>query len=620
MKTTVEQYFPSGIFGHHVSLRGLFIFLVFVSSSLFSQNTSYHSVVDSLEKELAKTEGHDARLKILSDMLRNTIFNDLDEAYQITERFETEATLSGDSTEMARSKNFYGMIAGFAGDNFRAISAYEEALEWYQALKDTFMIGMMYNNLGSAYEFEADRETSIRYFKMAQEYFARTGNVDWIVYTKFNLAGQYLASERMLEARALLLEVLPYFEEQEDYDNLSEVYLSLAECKKELESLDAAIPYIEKIEPLLEYLDISSEIRFRNLKCVLMSDMGDYSAAEAQCLKACELSLGYGMNKLVMDSYENTYLLYKIQGKYQEALTYHERLQELGDSTLTEMMDDQVVNLMTKYEVREKSKEIELKDKELEQSKNLRNLFIMLLGVIGLLLLVSILFTRSKIRSNNRLSKQKLVTEKSLADKELLLREIHHRVKNNMQVISSLLSIQSRDIKDEKALKAVNDSRNRVRAMALIHQSLYTEDDLKGIRTQEYITKLSNSLFSSYRVDVDRVKLEMDVDEMVIDVDSIVPIGLIINELMTNSLKYAFPDERKGTITIIMKEVPEGLRLEVADDGIGIPPERQAASEESFGMKMLKAFSKKLDAEWEIQSQEGTRMTMLIKSYKGVAA
>lgn len=611
---------PLGIFFRQRALTGLIFAFLMVSLSISAQNTSYLAVIDSLEHELSITEHYDARLKILSDMLKNTIFNDLDKAYDFAERFEDEAILSGDSTEIARSKNFYGMIAGFAGDNFRAIAAYEDALEWYEMLKDTFMIGMMYNNLGSAYEFEADRETSIRYFKLAQEYFARMGNVDWIVYTKFNLAGQYLASERMLEARALLLEVLPYFEEQKDYDNLSEVYLSIAECKKELESLDAAIPYIEKIEPLIDYLDISSEIRFRNLKCILMSDLGDFRAAEEQCLKACELSLNYGMDKLVMESYENTYLLYKGQGKYQEALTYHERLQELGDSTLNEMMDDQVVNLMTKYEIREKSKELELKENELEQSRYQKNLFITLLGVIGLLLFVSVIFTRSKIRGNNRLSKQKLLIEKSLADKELLLREIHHRVKNNMQVISSLLSIQSRDIKDEKALRAVNDSRNRVRAMALIHQSLYTEDDLKGIRTQEYITKLSNSLFSSYRVDVDRIKLEMDVDEMVIDVDSIVPIGLIINELMTNSLKYAFPEQTEGTITVIMKEAPEGLRLEVADDGIGIPPERQAASEESFGMKMLKAFSKKLDAEWEIHSEHGTRVSMLIKSYKGVAA
>ena len=206
------------------------------------------------------------------------------------------------------------------------------------------------------------------------------------------------------------------------------------------------------------------------------------------------------------------------------------------------MKDDQLLNVMTKYEVREKNKELELKEKELKQSTYQKNLFITLLSVIGLLLLMAVLFMRSKIKSNRALSSQKQLVEKSLADKELLLREIHHRVKNNMQVISSLLSIQSRDIKDEVALKAVNDSRNRVRAMALIHQGLYIENDLRGIRTSDYITKLCNSLFSSYRIDADRINLQLYVEDLLIDVDSIVPIGLILNELITNALKYAFPE------------------------------------------------------------------------------
>jgi two-component sensor histidine kinase len=280
------------------------------------------------------------------------------------------------------------------------------------------------------------------------------------------------------------------------------------------------------------------------------------------------------------------------------------------------MKDDQVLNVMTKYEVREKNKELELKEKELLQSTYQKNLFITLLAVIALLMLLALLFTRSKLRSNAALTAQKLLVEKSLADKELLLREIHHRVKNNMQVISSLLSIQSRDITDEVALKAVNDSRNRVRAMALIHQGLYTEEDLRGIKTTEYISKLCNSLFSSYRIDVDRIKLELEVEEILIDVDSIVPIGLILNELITNALKYAFPDDRKGNIRIHIKELEEGLQLIVSDDGIGISGDRILANEDSFGMKMIKAFSKKLNAEWDIQSEKGTTVSMLIRKYK----
>ena len=601
-------------------LRHLYLLLFFSLFHALSFGQSYVATIDSLEQQLSLTKVPDDRLKILSDMLKNTIYNDLDKSFEIVVRFEQEALASGDSAEVARSKNFYGMIAGFAGDHFRAIAAYEEAQEWYRLLQDTFMIGMMYNNLGSAYEFQTDRENSIRYFQLAQGYFQKSGNQDWIFNTKTNIAGQYLASNRMLEARRMLLECEVYYQEKGEKEYLAEVLISLAECARKIDGAEEASPYVEKAGTLLDHLSTASLIRFHLLKCDILTEQMHYEPAEFHCVNANKMAESYGVNPLRMKSYEALYKLNKEKKDFSKALFYHEKLQNISDSTLNEMKDDQVLNVMTKYEVREKNKELELKEKELKQSTYQKNLFITLLSVIGLLLLMAVLFMRSKIKSNRALSSQKQLVEKSLADKELLLREIHHRVKNNMQVISSLLSIQSRDIKDEVALKAVNDSRNRVRAMALIHQGLYIENDLRGIRTSDYITKLCNSLFSSYRIDADRINLQLYVEDLLIDVDSIVPIGLILNELITNALKYAFPESRKGKITVRIKEAVEGLHLEVEDNGIGIPPERQVANEGSFGMKMIKAFSKKLDAEWEVASEKGTKVSLVIKKYKVLRA
>lgn len=595
-------------------IRGSFFLFFTLPISSFSQ--SYIQVLDSLEHELTLTQVPDERLTLLSAMLQNTMYNDLDRSYEIVMRYEKEALGTGDSSEIARSKNFYGMIASVAGDHFRAIAAYEEAQSWYEALKDTFMLGMMFNNLGSAYEFQKDRENSIRYFQLAQGYFQKTGNQDWIFYTKSNIAGQYMVSNRLLEARNTLQECEVYFRQQKQWAYLAEVYISLAECAVGLDGIEKSVPYLEKVEGLLEYLDMASLVRFHILKCDLLIGQGRYSEAEFHGITARSLAEEYGVNKFRMDAYQALYALYKAKGDFERSLQLHERLQDISDSTMTELIEDQLINVMTKYEVREKNKELELKQKELEQSQYQKNLFITLLALIGLLLIGAVWFTRSKIRSTAALSAQKILIEKSLSDKELLLREIHHRVKNNMQVISSLLSIQSRDIKDEKALKAVNDSRNRVRAMALIHQGLYTEDNLRGVRTTEYITKLCNSLFSSYRVDVDRIKLQTNVEDLIIDVDSIVPMGLILNELITNALKYAFPENRKGLIKISLKERDETLFLSVADDGVGIAEERQMANEGSFGMKMIKAFSKKLDAEWEVTSEIGTHVSLIIRKYK----
>ncbi|NNK81348.1 MAG: sensor histidine kinase, partial [Flavobacteriales bacterium] len=329
--------------------------------------------------------------------------------------------------------------------------------------------------------------------------------------------------------------------------------------------------------------------------------------------KGVELAEAFGAQNTRIDAHEAKYEFLKKTAQYEEALRTHELILSLNDSVVNAMKDKELVNMLTKYEIREKEKELQSSNLLLNQRTRSNQLIIVFSGI---LLLVAVVFIISRVRTNRKLTHQNELIEKSLSEKELLLREIHHRVKNNLQVVSSILSIQSRDIKDEEALKAVNESRSRVRSMALIHQDLYGEENMKGINAQSYITKLSNSLFNSYRVDKDKVKLFTEIDDLLIDVDTSVPLGLILNELVTNSLKYAFPDEREGEIHVELKEVKDSLRLTVADNGIGIPDDKKAASEDSFGMKMIKAFSKKLDAKWEVISDKGTTVKLVINNYK----
>ncbi|NNC83685.1 MAG: sensor histidine kinase [Flavobacteriales bacterium] len=340
--------------------------------------------------------------------------------------------------------------------------------------------------------------------------------------------------------------------------------------------------------------------------------MENLQTASSFCDEGIALSNSYGARSKRISAYQAKYEFLKAAGRFKEALNYHEKLLSLNDSVVKAMKDKELMNMFTKYEMREKDQELELSSRLLQQRTS-TNRLILIFG--GGILLGALIFIVSRLRTNRKLRAQKELIEKSLTEKELLLREIHHRVKNNLQVISSILSIQSRGIKDKEALKAVNESRARVKSMALIHQDLYGEDNLKGISAQTYITKLSNSLFNSYRVDTDRVRIETEVEDLLMDVDTSVPIGLILNELVTNSLKYAFPGDRQGEIRVELKEVDDSLRLTVADNGVGIPEEKKAASEDSFGMKMIKAFSKKLDAQWEIITDKGTTVKLVINNY-----
>lgn len=221
---------------------------------------------------------------------------------------------------------------------------------------------------------------------------------------------------------------------------------------------------------------------------------------------------------------------------------------------------------------------------------------------------------RHRHRMVNILSDKNKTIEAALKDRETLLKEIHHRVKNNLQVVSSLLSIQGREITDSKALEAVNESKNRVKSMALIHQYLYGDNDLKSIDMQQYIVQLSKSLFSAYRVDHDLVELCTEVEPIMLDVDTAVPLGIILNELVTNALKYAFPEGRAGTLTVSLKEVNGKLELRVKDDGVG--PDTAHSSDFSFGMKLLNAFKSKLNAEFETKNENGVEAIYTIATYK----
>ena len=150
---------------------------------------------------------------------------------------------------------------------------------------------------------------------------------------------------------------------------------------------------------------------------------------------------------------------------------------------------------------------------------------------------------------SRKVEKQKAVIEKSLDEKEFLLKEIHHRVKNNLQVISSLLNLQSRTVDDEKVQSALNEGRNRVRSMAIIHQNLYQKDNLAGISMSTYLGELSQEIVDSYSVN-QVVNVSLDIEDIHLDVDTAVPIGLIVNELVSNSMKYGFSNQNQGVIKI----------------------------------------------------------------------
>jgi two-component sensor histidine kinase len=200
----------------------------------------------------------------------------------------------------------------------------------------------------------------------------------------------------------------------------------------------------------------------------------------------------------------------------------------------------------------------------------------------------------------------------SLVEKEVLLQEIHHRTKNNMNVICGLLTLQSSYLDDDHTRQIFQETENRIRSMALVHDKLYQSKDLSKIDFGEYITDLANSLMANYQVSKEEISLRLEVENITVNIETAMPGGLIINELITNALKYAFPAERKGTISVSLKKSTDGaIDLRVADDGIGLPPDFDMRNTTSLGMKIITNIAEiQLQGTLELHKDRGTEIRL----------
>ena len=202
----------------------------------------------------------------------------------------------------------------------------------------------------------------------------------------------------------------------------------------------------------------------------------------------------------------------------------------------------------------------------------------------------------------------------SIEEKSMLLKEIHHRVKNNLQIIASLLNLQSRYIRDEQTLAAIRESQNRVKAMALVHEKLYRAEDISHISLEDYVKFLGNGLFQFYDAKSRGIRFQLDIQAVSVDINTAIPLGLIINELISNSLKYAFPEGRKGTVSVTVRQEGMDLTVLYADDGIGIPAELDWKNTQSLGLRLVNTLVDQMDGTVELDRTGGTRFTMLLHS------
>lgn len=254
-----------------------------------------------------------------------------------------------------------------------------------------------------------------------------------------------------------------------------------------------------------------------------------------------------------------------------------------------------------------------MQESELQKSQLLNNLSIW--SLILLLIIIVLLYSRYRLKQRNHAKlelKEKEINQKNinlrhlLDEKEWLLKEIHHRVKNNLQTVISLLNSQSAYLDNDMALSAIKNSQHRIHSMSLIHQKLYNSENISTINMPNYIKELVEYLKDSFSLG-QRIRFEIKIDPLELDVAQAVPLGLILNEAITNSIKYAFPDDRSGMVYITLETIKENLYLmTIADNGIGIDIDFSNKKVNSFGMSLIKGLSDDLEAKFSMENNNGT--------------
>ncbi len=326
--------------------------------------------------------------------------------------------------------------------------------------------------------------------------------------------------------------------------------------------------------------------------------IGNYKEALGYQLETVRLQEKDNDLSNIVENYLHVSDIYEHLGVYKSSLAYHKKALLVRDSIASVKSDEAMSEMLTKYETQKKEATIATQQNEIKEQKKVQWLGAGIVVLLAGLLIFGFISYRSRIRTNKLLSLKN-------AENELLLKEIHHRVKNNLEIVSGLLALQSAQIADPNTKDAMQESQNRVQSIGIVHQKLYQGNNLGAIEMKDYFINLSESILDSFGADK-RVTIECAMDKLDVDIDTAVPLGLIVNELLTNTLKYAFPKDSDGKVLIRLEKRNNNiLHLEVSDNGVGKSGITRGTG---FGDQLVSLLTRQLNGAMKEEIQNGTHI------------
>ncbi|RCR71320.1 histidine kinase dimerization/phosphoacceptor domain -containing protein [Larkinella punicea] len=539
-----------------------------------------------------------------------------------------------------------GVLYNTTGD-FRMATKYGLlALKTAELQNDTTLqLCTIYNRIGINYDDVHDHKQAIHYFLRSLSIARRYNDLSSIGLVGANLGTSYYKSGQYEHAIAFLSKLKKEYTAPDLYFDIrvNSLFLKIYQSKNQYKQ--AQYHYNQLIDQVAQfkkmYPGYLSIILVYPPLIDFLINTHQLDQVPPLLKEHVENAEQMGNKSIIATSHLMQFRLDSAQGHYLTAINHFKIYKSLQDSLYSENKNKEIARLNVEFQTEKIEQQIHLNQKNIQlltsanlaqKSRNEVERNSMVGGAVLLTLLLGLTYNRYRLkqRTNQQLeTKQRLIDQKNqslqevLSDKERLLeerewmlREIHHRVKNNLQVISSMLNSQFDFLNDPTALAAIRESQNRVQVMALIHQKLYQSDNLAQINMREYIHEIVDYLIESF----DRfntIHPQVASVDVQFDVALATPLGLIINEAVTNSLKYAFPQNRPGTIIVTLTAVEEQTyRLIISDDGVGLPAGFDVARSNSLGLTMIRGLSKQIKGKLAITQENGVEINLVFSVAK----
>jgi len=497
---------------------------------------------------------------------------------------------------------------------FKAIALYEE-------LDDQKGVARSYYRMAGIFNAQKDHDRAIQYAKQAleiseQSEHYQTAALAWqILILAYLDTGQL---EKGIEAGNRCIEILTthvkddVFSLARAYGYRGDVWAAMEEYQKSLEDNIKSYGIVE--DEIGAERPAAKTYRYGIGLALYMQEKYQEALPHLEATIEGYTSMGQGNKPRTQELYKQAAHSYFQLGDYKKAY----QNQQLALQVLDTMMQAKVANLeseaLFKYESGKKDQALSEQATMIQQQERIQ--WLGAAFIVALIFFAAILFYY--FRRNKKIASA-LFTKNQ--ENELLLKEIHHRVKNNLQTVSSLLSLQSENILDQGAFDAVQESKNRVTSMALIHQKLYQGESLAAIEMRDYFETIGKAIVDSFGEKAENVSLKVRMKEIELDVDTAVPIGLITNELVTNSVKHAFPEKGQGQILISLSKEENGLlKLNIADNGNAATNGSITKKEDGFGTLLIQLLTTQLGGKLEKSTQAGTSTTLLFAPQEKSAA